>query len=72
MANLRVWYDREGDYLEVTFEDAPAAMEEVDEDVFERRTSDGRIVGFAVFNFSQHDRDKLTLPLAITAVEASA
>ncbi len=72
MAGLKVWYDREGDYLEVVFEDAPAAMEEVDEDVFERRTSDGRIVGFAVFNFSQHDRDKLTLPLAITAVEASA
>ena len=66
MASLRVWYDREGDMLEVTFEDVLAAMEEVDEDVFERRTPDGRIVGFAVFNFSKHDRDKLTLPLAVT------
>jgi hypothetical protein len=35
--------------------------------VFERRTPDGRIVGFAVLNFSKHDRDKLTLPLAVTA-----
>jgi hypothetical protein len=42
-------------------------MEELAEDVFERRTSQGRIVGFTVLNFSKHDRDKLTLPLAVTA-----
>jgi uncharacterized protein YuzE len=68
MASMKVWYDREGDFLEVTFEDVPAVMDEVAEDVFERRTPEGRIVGFAVFNFSQHDRDKLTLPLEVTAV----
>ncbi len=70
MAAVNVWYDREGDYLEVIFEDAPAVMEEVQEDIFERRTPDGRIVGFAVFNVSRHDRDKLTLALAVTAVPA--
>lgn len=68
MAAVKVWYDREGDYLEVTFEDVPASMEEMDEDVFERRTADGRVVGFAIFNFGKHDRDKLTLPLAVTAI----
>ncbi len=68
MSPLKIWYDREGDYLEVTFEDAPAVMEEVADDVFERRTPEGRIVGFAVFNFSQHDRDQLTLPLSVKAV----
>jgi uncharacterized protein YuzE len=70
MASVNVWYDREGDYLEVTFEDVPATMEEVEEDLFERRTAQGRVVGFAVFNFSKHDRDKLTLPLAVTAIAA--
>ncbi|MCL4863767.1 MAG: DUF2283 domain-containing protein [Caldilineaceae bacterium] len=70
MASINVWYDREGDYLEVTFEDVPATMEEVTEDLFERRTAQGQIVGFAVFNFSKHDRDKLTLPLTVTAVAA--
>jgi uncharacterized protein YuzE len=70
MASLNVWYDREGDYLEVLFEDATATLEEVDEDIFERRTPDGRVVGFAVLNFSKHDRDKLTLPLAISAAPA--
>jgi hypothetical protein len=67
-ASVKVWYDQAGDYLEVVFEDLPATLEEISEDVFERRTPDGRVIGFAVFNFSKHDRDKLLLPLAITAV----
>jgi uncharacterized protein YuzE len=71
MASVKVWYDREGDYLEVLFEDAPASLEEVSDDVFERRTPDGRVVGFAVFNVSKYDRDRLMLPLAVTAVSAA-
>lgn len=63
---ISVWYDREGDILEVTFEDVPAILEEFDDDVFERRTTDGRVVGFMVMNFSKHDREKLNLPLAVT------
>ncbi len=66
MAEMKVWYDKEGDVLEVTFDDSPASMEEVEEDFFERRTRDGRIVGFAVLNFSKHDKTPLTLPLTIT------
>jgi uncharacterized protein YuzE len=64
---MKVWYDRDGDFLEVTFEDARAVTDEIAEDVFERRTVDGRVVGIVVFNFSQHDRDSLTLPLEVTA-----
>jgi|MTBAKSStandDraft_1061840.scaffolds.fasta_scaffold08079_7 uncharacterized protein YuzE len=71
MAEVKVWYDREGDYLEVVFEDAPASLEEIGDDLFERRTADGRVVGFAVFNVSKHDRDKLMLPLTVTAVSAA-
>jgi hypothetical protein len=71
MAAVKVWYDYEGDFLEVLFEDAPASLEEIEDDIFERRTPDGRVVGFAVFNFSKHDRDKLKLPLAITAVSVA-
>jgi len=37
------------------------------DDVFERRTSAGRVIGFAVLNFSQHDGDTLTLPLTVRA-----
>ena len=67
MAGLAVWYDPEGDFLEVTFEETSAVTEEVGDDVFERRTPDGRIVGFSVLNFSKHNRDKITLPLDVTA-----
>ena len=70
MAGVKVWYDQVGDYLEVIFEEVPATMEEVHEDMFERRTPDGRVVGFAVMNFSKHDRNDLVLPLAVTAVPA--
>jgi uncharacterized protein YuzE len=68
MAALKIWYDREGDYLEVQFEDAPASMEEIDNDLFERRTTDGRVVGFSIFNFSKHSLDQLALPLMVTAI----
>jgi len=67
MEDMKIWYDRDGDYLEVLFEDAPATMEEIEEDVFERRTSDGRVIGFAVVNFTKHQFNKLTLPLSIKA-----
>jgi uncharacterized protein YuzE len=71
MASLRVWYDQEGDYLEVIFEDVPATLEEIGDDIFERRTPDGRVVGFAVLNVSKHDRDSLALPLSVAAVKAA-
>ncbi len=70
MAAVNVWYDQEGDYLEVIFEDAAASLEEIEEDVFERHTPDGRVIGFSIFNFTRHDRDQLRLPLAITAIPA--
>lgn len=72
MAALSVWYDREGDYLEVSFEESPGTMEEVADDIFERHTEDGRIIGFAVFNFSQHDRAALSLPLRVIATPDAA
>jgi uncharacterized protein YuzE len=71
MASVSVWYDREGDFLEVIFEETPAVMDEMQEDIYERRSPDGRIVGIAVLNFSKHDRDKLKLPLEITATAPS-
>ncbi len=71
MAGMNVWYDREGDFLEITFEQVPASLEEVGEDVFERRTPDGRVVGVAVMNFSKHDQGKLTLPFAVKVSPAA-
>ena len=41
---------------------------QIEDDLFERRTTDGRIIGFAVLNFSKHTLDRLTLPLRVTAL----
>lgn len=71
MAGMKVWYDQEGDYLEVVFENAPASLEEVREDVFERRTPEGRIVGFSVMNVSKHDLETLTLPFTVVVSPAA-
>ncbi len=68
---MKVWYDQAGDLLEVAFEDAPATLEEVAADVLERCTPDGRVVGFAVMNFSKHDQDKLTLPFEVKVSSAA-
>lgn len=68
MAEVKIWYDQEGDFLEITFEDAAASMEEINDDVFERRTPDGRVIGFAVMNFSKHDKNTLRVPLLLKAV----
>ncbi len=71
MAGLKVWYDQEGDLLDVRFEDAPAALEEVADDVFERRTPEGRVIGFMVMNFSKHDQATLTLPFSVGVLPAA-
>ncbi len=67
---MKIWYDQEGDYLEILFEDAPGVLEEIRDDVFERRATDGRVIGLAVFNVSKHDKDTLNLPFAV-AVKAA-
>lgn len=72
MAAMKIWYDREGDYLEITFKDSPASLVELEDDIFQRRTTDGRVIGLAVFNFSQHDKDSLQIPLTVSVDQASA
>jgi uncharacterized protein YuzE len=68
MAGMKIWYDQEGDFLEVSFDDEASVTEEIEPDIFERRTPDGRIVGFAVFNFSKHNQTPLRIPSTVSAV----
>lgn len=66
MAQIRVWYDKEGDYLEVTFSSAKGYFHEVGEDVYERVDEKGQLIGFAVFNFSKRDRKEVEIPLELS------
>ncbi|MGH7900614.1 MAG: DUF2283 domain-containing protein [Thermodesulfobacteriota bacterium] len=66
MAQVKIWYDKEGDYLEVTFSSAKGYFHEVCEDVFERVDEEGKLIGFAVFNFSRRDRTEVEIPLELS------
>ncbi|MBI2005394.1 MAG: DUF2283 domain-containing protein [Candidatus Aenigmarchaeota archaeon] len=53
---INVWFDKEGDYLEITF-GAPRRgyFKEIKGDVLQRIDSQtGEVLGFAFINFSKH------------------
>lgn len=50
---LKVWYDPEGDYLEVVFDQKPGYFRETANDqVMEKVDEEGNIVGFSVLRVS--------------------
>ncbi len=56
---VRVWYDREGDFLEVLFSDKPGFMRETDNDaVMERVDEEGHILGFSIMQVSRIEKQK--------------
>ena len=51
---VKVWYDREGDFLEVTFAERPGYMRETRHDaVMERVDDNGNIIGFSILAVSR-------------------
>ena len=50
---LKVWYDAEGDYLEVTFDTRPGYFRETaHEQVMEKVDDAGNVLGFSVLRVS--------------------
>ena len=64
IARLKVWFDEEGDFLEVTFVKRKGYFRSIGPDIFERVDAKGKVVGFAIFNFLKHDRKTVEIPLA--------
>lgn len=69
---MSVWFDKEGNYLEITFGNPKIGyFKEVKDDVLQRVDSEtGEVLGFAFINFSQHfgsmqKPEKITFPLQI-------
>ena len=51
---VKVWFDAEGDFLEVLFSDKPGYMRETDHDaVMERVDEDGNVLGFSVMQVTR-------------------
>jgi len=50
---LRIWFDPEGDYLEVIFEDKEGVFRETSSDqVMEKVDAQGNVLGFSVLKVS--------------------
>ena len=51
---VKVWFDPEGDFLEVQFRDAPGYMRETTHDaVMERVDEQGNVLGFTILGVSR-------------------
>ena len=56
---VRIWYDAEGDFLEVRFSDKPGYMRETDNDAVMERVDDaGNLLGFSVMGVSRLTKTK--------------
>lgn len=56
---VKIWYDPEGDFLEVQFEDKAGYMRETNNDaVMKRVDQDGKVLGFTVLGVSRLSKDK--------------
>ncbi|UBF27597.1 DUF2283 domain-containing protein [Kovacikia minuta CCNUW1] len=56
---VKVWFDPEADFLEVTFSEAPGYMRETENDaVMERVDLDGNLLGFSILAVSQLAKSK--------------
>ena len=55
---VKVWFDPEGDFLEVRFSDAPGFMRPTAyEAVMERVDGQGHVLGFSVLGVSRFKKD---------------
>jgi uncharacterized protein YuzE len=51
---ISVWFDQEGDFLEVMFERKSGVFRETDDDrVMEKVDADGNVIGFSITNVSK-------------------
>lgn len=50
---LTIWYDSEGDYLEILFDDAEGVFRDTDCDrVMQRVDAEGKLLGFSILGLS--------------------
>lgn len=61
---VKIWYDPEGDYLEVIFDQRPGYFRETSNDqVMEKVDQDGNVLGFSVLRVSALKQTPLEVAL---------
>jgi uncharacterized protein YuzE len=68
---MKVWFDEEGDFLEVTFADRKGSFREIGPDLYERVDARGNVIGVAIFNFLKRYRKSVEIPLKVTQLAAA-
>jgi hypothetical protein len=71
VGEVKVWFDEEGDFLEVTFAQRPGEFREVGPGIYERVDAQGQVLGFAIFGFSSRARQPVAVPFEIDRLAAS-
>ncbi len=65
MEKIKVWYDSEGDFLEVIFENKEGYFKETASDqVMEKVDMDGKVIGFSILKVSSLKDHPLEVALA--------
>ena len=61
---VKIWYDPEGDYLEVIFDQRPGYFHETENDqVMEKVDAQGNVLGFSVLKLSSVKKTPLEFAL---------
>ena len=62
---IKIWYDPEGGFLEITLRNAPGFFQETALDqVMKKVDSDGRVLGFSILRVSSLKGDPLEVSLS--------
>lgn len=64
MEKIKVWYDSEGDFLEVIFENKEGYFKETSDQVMEKVDMDGKVIGFSILKVSSLKDHPLEVALA--------
>ena len=77
MGKMNIWFDEEGDFLEITsIPSKKAFFKDVGNDIWERVDSTGNVLGFAILNFKKRfeklKEESIELPVDILFAQAEA
>jgi hypothetical protein len=68
---IRIWFDKEGDFLEVLFERKPGFFKETEMDsIMKKIDSEGKIIGFSILKVSAL-RENTPISLVLKGVPTS-
>ena len=70
-SSVKVWYDKEGDFMEVLFSERPGYMRETDNDaIMERVDEEGNLLGFSVLGVSNLATEKPLVAQLVANVQS--